>query len=781
MNVVGRQAERRKRWAKSLVAAAAILVIGIVTVAYRMRKAATSKPAQRAAVLPKGVHEELSGFTFTRSEKGQRVFTIRARRTLSLKKGERAILQDVRVEFFGRSGTRHDILRTREGEYDGDSGNFSSRASVEIELNAPPRSLTSPPSPPPLAASTSLSFFSGREPVILETSGVVYRNKGALIETQAPVHFTAGPISGTAVGMAYATRGGWLQLQRQVEIVLRPLAGSRLPGPIYLSASRLRYDRKTAAGEFWGPVKINEAGNHAVAGHAELLLDPRNRVTQAFLAGGVDLSQSLPSGHTNLRADRMSGWLDPATEQFRALEARGHVHATSFHGWTSARMAADEANLDFAGGKPASGEAIGRVEVHFASLAHQAPARQAPPEPSSKTSETLTAARLKFVWRPGGKALQEATTVGPGELVISPRQRTAGQQRISAGQLQFRFDIHNRLKSFFGSAATRLVALPAPGSPPNSLPTVSTADRLAAFLNPASETLQSADQQGHFHYQRGDQQATAQRAQYDASRETLTLTGDPHAWDPATSLRGAQIRLDQRTDTVEGLGDVRASYAEPGRGSSLPSQVLADRVTATRADQTIRFEGHVRAWHGADIIEAPTLEIFRRDRRARAGPSVVSVYLTSGTPDGLDPGATHATGQPEPVTIQAAHFDYSDRSRKASYAGHVVMKTQGSVLRANRLEVYFSPAKTGQASEIARAKVEGHVRVTQPGRRATGDRAVYNARTGEIVMTGGPPTLYDAARGLTIGRRLTFFIRNDSVRVDEGRNFTRPPRPPVAP
>jgi lipopolysaccharide export system protein LptA len=84
------------------------------------------------------------------------------------------------------------------------------------------------------------------------------------------------------------------------------------------------------------------------------------------------------------------------------------------------------------------------------------------------------------------------------------------------------------------------------------------------------------------------------------------------------------------------------------------------------------------------------------------------------------------------------------------------------------MDVYFSAAGTTEEAEIERAVAEGHVRVVQPGRRAQGEHAEYFAGQGKIVLTGGPPSLYDAEKGFTTGRRLTFFTQDDRLFVDGG-------------
>ena len=89
-------------------------------------------------------------------------------------------------------------------------------------------------------------------------------------------------------------------------------------------------------------------------------------------------------------------------------------------------------------------------------------------------------------------------------------------------------------------------------------------------------------------------------------------------------------------------------------------------------------------------------------------------------------------------------------------------------MEAERLDVYFAAAPSAEESEVERAVAEGRVTVVQPGRRAAGEHGEYFAREGRIVLTGGPPSVYDAEKGFTTGRRLTFYIHDDRLQVDGG-------------
>jgi lipopolysaccharide export system protein LptA len=69
---------------------------------------------------------------------------------------------------------------------------------------------------------------------------------------------------------------------------------------------------------------------------------------------------------------------------------------------------------------------------------------------------------------------------------------------------------------------------------------------------------------------------------------------------------------------------------------------------------------------------------------------------------------------------------------------------------------------------VERIVAQDHVVITQPTRHATGDRLVYNAAEEKFLLTGGPPSIFDAERGQITGDSLTFYKRNDRVLV-EGR------------
>ena len=74
----------------------------------------------------------------------------------------------------------------------------------------------------------------------------------------------------------------------------------------------------------------------------------------------------------------------------------------------------------------------------------------------------------------------------------------------------------------------------------------------------------------------------------------------------------------------------------------------------------------------------------------------------------------------------------------------------------------------GTPGQVERIVAEHGVVITQPTRHATGDKLVYTTAEDKFVLTGGPPSIFDAERGKITGDSLTFYRHDDRVLV-EGR------------
>jgi lipopolysaccharide export system protein LptA len=773
---------RRQKWLTGLVAGGLAVTALAVALTYWLSSTRKERPVRVPPSLPADVHQQVSGYTFTRSEEGRAVFTVHAARTVAFQEGKTTVLEDVVVEFFGRVGGRRDVLRTHRCQYNSQSGDFTSSGPVDMELNAQ-------------AGDLAGTGPRGKHTVFLETSKVSYQQAGSLAETDEPVKFRVGTATGKALGLKYATREGWLELNSQVAIDLQQGTGPSPSPPIRLTASKLHYDKRGGTVALAGPVEVTQGERHTVADNARIALDDRNRVTRADLEGNVKAVDVNEVRSVEIGARHVQGDFDVTSGQLRHLTAEQDVAGESKGKGSTSRLTAQRLDLEMVGAHPhpLQGVAAGNVHLTVESQPLAKPAGNGTARPGSEKKD-LTAATVRFGFRPDGASLKDAETVGPGTLLVSAADPKVGERVITAGQFQMTFDALSHIEALHGLAPTRVLFRPPATAPTGSVPQESLADRLDATFDAGTALLSEARQSGNFLFHDGDRQASSTEARYDAHAQDLLLLGHPQVWDANSRVKCERITVDLRTDTARGEGQVqavhlpsRASQAGPPRGAAspgaapLPTNVLADRMLAEQQSQVVHYEGHVRAWQGTDVVESSALDVFRTERRITSGSQVVTRYLQPGSLVTKGAAASHAGGEMQPVTVRADYLEYLDQGRRARYRGNVRLLTENTALQSDRLDVYFTHGDTVEGSTVDHAEAEGHVKVTQPGRHGSGDRAEYFAGPGKVVLTGGPPSLYDEEKGFTTGQSLTFFIHDDRLFVDGGEKSPSLTKHRVAP
>jgi lipopolysaccharide export system protein LptA len=792
----------RRRFFSGLLLFALALCTVAVIIAYRSRPRPRGTP-ESVEPLPENARQSAAGYTFTRSEGGHPVFTIRAQRSVDLKSGN-TLLEGVEAEVFGRAGDRHDLLQTQRCEYKAQSGDFFCAGRVAIEVDAPPGS-TVPQTPP---SSLVAGASRGREPIYLETSALSYNQQKSLATTAARVewHYRAG--SGSAVGLAYDTRDGWLELEHNVAATLPISAslqrsGAQSEADLHLAGAQLRYTKGQI--QLAGPLQISQGERQVQAGHAIAYLDARNRITHALFDGGARALDPSQNSFLTAEASTMQAEFDPATGDLNEIQADGNVRIESRRdtGSGSTRLEADRVQTSFVGSHfhPAHGTASGNVRLS-SDATRRSPQNGVPKGESqgSLSSEDLRASEMEFAFRRADGTLEEAHTDGPGKLLLVPSSSKAGNREITAGKFEMAFDARSRLESLQGSAPTRIVFEPAPAASRSSPPPESRAQNLQALLDPDTGALKSIEQFREFEFLDGDERASADRAQFSGDSQVLTLTGKPQLTDPEDRMQADRVVMHLATNTAEGIGHVSSirwgggkndaaakGHESASAGLNPPStNVLADRVTADRSQSLLHYEGHVRAWRGADVVESPVIDIYRAERRIVAGSPVLTSNLApalrppspgtarSGSVKADAPAAGRANaggpGALEPAVIRADRLEYFDAEHRAAYRGHVRMDASGATLTADGMDAYFTEQASG-ASTLDHVVADGKVTVVEPGRRAAGRHAEYDAVAGKLVLTGGPPTLYDSEKGFVTGQILTFFTEGDSLLVGGGDGF----------
>ena len=99
------QGTRLRKWVTRLLAGGVATTLVVIGLAYRLSMSRKDRAVPATQGLPGNINQQLSGYTFTRSDEGRRIFTVHASRTIALKQGGTTVLEDVKVEFFGQAMT----------------------------------------------------------------------------------------------------------------------------------------------------------------------------------------------------------------------------------------------------------------------------------------------------------------------------------------------------------------------------------------------------------------------------------------------------------------------------------------------------------------------------------------------------------------------------------------------------------------------------------------------------------------------------------------------------
>jgi lipopolysaccharide export system protein LptA len=199
------------------------------------------------------------------------------------------------------------------------------------------------------------------------------------------------------------------------------------------------------------------------------------------------------------------------------------------------------------------------------------------------------------------------------------------------------------------------------------------------------------------------------------------------------------------------------------------ANISADQLSGNSISGRALYSGHARLWQGNSVLEADSIELFRSERAMVAVGGVRAAFPQAPR----NANGTPSAKQPTLWQAQSGKLSYWDQQSRAKLENNVVVQSPDDKISSDVLDLYFTRTKSGDsggrtpgAQQISRAVATNGVTVDQGERRATAERGEYTAADGKFVMSGGTPTIFDAAQGTTTGRQLTFFLADATIIVD---------------
>ena len=755
----------------------AVALLAVVTISYYVAKARV-KPALHSLPQQLGIdiQQTSEGFSLSKSEGGRTLFTIRASNAVQFKKGGHADLKNVHIVVYGKAHDRFDQIYGKEFTYNPETGDINAVGEVNIDLQGYAEGPTKPDQAPPEEL---------KNPIHITTSSLTFNQKTGQAHTDDLVEFRTLQASGSAKGAYYDSATNQLQLKSEVHIVTTgdnaaDIAGSSgliqkdprqavlFDAAIYepnrtLTANKLTMlfepDNTIQHAQAEGNVNIEVRGPTIVdigGPRGDLNMGPQNAVLQAMVTGGA---------RYNTRGENLShGSADTFILDFEADNQPKY-----FHMLKNARMRQDP--QPGKPGSPGQPMEIAADQLHFVLENGN----------ELKTGDTVGKAQITIFPSPGGAKASKAASK-PGQDLGSANSTTVA----TAGKFHATFGEANRLQTLHGSPDTRIVST-SPGEPEK----VSTSQNLDVAFAPdggAEKLVQTGDFEYHEPSPKpdaGGRAMFADKATYTPADQILVLNGSPRVIDGGMTTTAEVIRLNRQSGEAFADKEVKTTYSDlkPQPNGALlatsePVHVTALHMTSHNQPTVAHYTGNVRLWQTANVVRAPMIDFDQQDRTIVAhgdtSQSVSSLFVQRS-----------ADGRAAPVDVTADKLVYVDADRLARYTGNVLAKSPSGTINAQQIDIYLKQADAGGSQGVGAAKAPkpvipgsegpsridhmvaiGRVVVTEPNRRAVGDRLVYTADDGKYYLTGKSPSIFDAEHGTVWGDSLTFYSHDDRVLVE---------------
>jgi lipopolysaccharide export system protein LptA len=767
------------------------------------------------------IKQTANGFQFSKSDGKRTLFTVQASKVKEFKLNGRAELHNVNIVLYGRDSSRFDQIYGDDFAYDPQTGDITAKGEVQIDLVANPAGLTSPDQSMPKEL---------KNPIHLKTRDLVFNRESGNASTDARVDFRTAQATGSAVGVRYAGKSNTLTLSSQVHLIVNGTKKTVIdaqhgvitndPRLITLDAPHLNRDNGTMTSE--RAVLFLNAENQVVRALCTGNVTTNTRMSPKGSPSNAestqDKSEQTSESEIHGHAEQAEFLLGGKRDELHTAILTGNVHFEQI-GAQPMQGDAGRVVVDFAAGNQVQ-------TVHAREGAHLAQKASAAKKPDSTTQPQnfdLTAPAIDFTVAQGN-VLQRAVTLGAAQITISPAQDATSASAVPTGSMQRTVvtadkfnaefamtDGRNHLTTMHGAPNARVVSTSL-GQPER----VSTSDAIDATFLPQGG-IEAVTQQGNVVYadnQSPDKrtQAWGSRARYTPGDQVLMLTGNPRVSNGAMETTAKTIRINRATGDALADGDVKSTYSDLKEqpdgallASSSPIHVTSKTMTAHNTPGVALYTGNARLWQDANVIEAPSIQ-FDRDRRFVTAQGTSSqpvktilvqtekvqtekVQAENAEPNSLPSANTPAAAAQKnqsagvtkssnstdssPIAITAMKLIYADAERKAHYEGGVVAKNIDFDASAKTADVFLLPRSQTSTNQMVAGPgqldhlvAQGDVVITQPNRRADGQKLVYTAATDQFVLTGGPPSIFDAEQGKITGVSLTFFKRDDRVLVE---------------
>ena len=298
-----------------------------------------------------------------------------------------------------------------------------------------------------------------------------------------------------------------------------------------------------------------------------------------------------------------------------------------------------------------------------------------------------------------------------------------------------------------------------------------TSEHMTLLFDATSHRATSAALIDNFKYRDPRNQASAVRANYDMTNDSVVLSADP-GFNPTVitdgqTLKANVIEFSPRAGTARATGGVIAQLISKQDGPSADSTnifpagkpvfINSDAVIMRQASKQAVFSGNVRAWQDTNTVLAQELQVQGAGEQISARGNVRTFLYNSAT----NPANVTAERRKTPMTSKSEGLIARKTDRRIDLSGGVQINDEQRQLNSEKASFFFDAGHRVEKveSETNLVLIEG---ATQ--RKATGDKATYLVGQKMIYVDGAPATV-TTPTGTMSGQKVSLDLARNKVDI----------------
>lgn len=744
-----------------LIVVAILFILAAVGATYfaRLRQLAATAP-HAPARLPNGTEGAAQDWTYTKTQDGRKIVSIRAKGLEQLE--GKMKLTGVDLHIFDKDAKKYDDVKSASAEFDEKGNELYSDGVVDITMDVP---ADQPDNQPPSGKLMSI-----------HTSGVHFDSRTGAAKTDRPANFVFDRGEGQCVGAEYDPNSRELHMKSAVQLTWKGTDPNTKP--MKIETEDLVYKERDGK-VFLSPwSRLTRETMTMNAGPATVTLN--KGLLQQVETTKAQGTEQQPKRKLDYAADNLTIEFD-AENQVKKITATQNARLLSSSDNGQTTLTSDRVDMDFDTSTKESVLTTAVATGH--SIAESKPvAKSGDPPPMRILKSDVITTKM----RPGGEEIDSVETGGPGSIEFLPSAPNQPHRWMNGDHLWIAYGPQNEIQTFRSiNVATRTLKPKPANAKQDPPPALTWSKELVAHFQPGSSQIDKLEQTQNFRYEEGDRKAKADRAVLDQPKNLIDLNGAARVWDNTGSADADRIVLDQKTGDFTADGHVRSVRLPDKKKDQSPGMLsqdeplngIAKKMSSKDNNTKIRYEGNVVLWQGANRLTADAVDIDRDDNTLRAHGHVVS-QLMDKKEDNAGPGkpassagkpaAANPAAAPVFSIVHAPDLVYTDDDRVAYYKGGVQLDRGTTRVKSRELKAFLR--NDGDDSSLDHAFADGAVQIVQtaPDRTRTGtsEHAEYYVDEDKVVLEGGQPKFVDTVRGTTQGKQLIWYSDDDRLLVN---------------